>query len=138
MRHRPVRPLVGLACTHNPRWRLLDQPEGEVDWLRTALKRVTSGQPGYVSRASRTGLDPAEERALRGWMEWVSAHWAAYVKAVGVPEGAPQSLSWSSTDKDAGAGRPDLSRLRRWAHTAKRSRWPLLRTSSVYPVLIAA
>jgi hypothetical protein len=113
-----------LLATHNPRWRPLQTPEGEVDWLSTAFATATSGQPSYVCRTSMIGLNDDERAALRGWQTWTAIRWQAYCEALGAPPGAVASLPWPATPDEPVSDR----QLRRWAFIARRSRWPLLRS----------
>jgi hypothetical protein len=50
--------------------------------------------------------------------------WSEYVAEVGPPAGVAPGLPWLPTDRGCTM---DLWQARRWAHTAKRSRWPLMR-----------
>jgi len=115
-----------LLGTYSPIWREVDIPEGETDWLASAFRSVTSNRSVYVCRASRPGLDDKERIALMGWLEWVRVNWAEYVTHVTPPAGVSAELPWG--EDDLGISMPDPRLIRRWAHTAKRSRWPLLRT----------
>jgi hypothetical protein len=114
-----------LLGTHNPTWKIVDVPEGETDWLASAFASLTSYRPTFVSRASKPGLNEDEREALLGWLQWVRVKWEEYTDAVGVPIGVIGNLPWVADD--ALLRGVDTRRLRRWAHTAKRSRWPLLR-----------
>lgn len=115
-----------LFSSYNPKWRRVGAPEGETDWVATAFHSLTSPRPVYVSRASSTGLKEEEHQALVQWLGWIHRRWAAYVGAVGVPEGSQTQLPWRPLP-EALQEEPDSRLLKRWAHTAKRSRWPLLR-----------
>lgn len=114
-----------LLSTYNPVWRPLTAPEGQTDWVASAFATATSNRPMFVSKASSAGLAESERRALLGWQSWITQQWSEFTSAVGVPVGCNPLLPWQ-----AGPVRPrtfDARQLRRWAHTAKRSRWPLLR-----------
>lgn len=111
-----------LLQTHNLAWRLVDSPEGETDWIASAFHTMTARRRTFVSRASRAGLHGDEREALMGWLKWVvsgSQDYPAAVEMIGL-----DSLATAAPSFD---GYVDGRRLRRWAHTAKRSRWPLLR-----------
>lgn len=107
-----------LLLTHNPTWRLVESPEGETDWIASTFQSMTSRRPTFVSRASRAGLGSDEREALVGWLTWVVSASSEY-------PAPPQTggFEWAA----AQGANIDGRRLRRWAHTAKRSRWPLLR-----------
>jgi hypothetical protein len=85
-------------------------------------------------RSSGVGLDEEERAALRGWARWIEDEWIEYAGTVAIEQGAEH---WNSLA--AGVEGPfTIDRLRRWAHTARRSRWPLLRevvAESIRPVL---
>lgn len=100
-------------------------PEGETDWLASAFQELTTGQREFVSKASHAGLSEPELAALRGWQGWIQDLWAQYCATVGKPSGSPNEVIWSVPPPVTTGPTPGL--LRRWAHTAKRSRWPLLR-----------
>jgi hypothetical protein len=104
---------------------MVSVPEGETDWIATAFASITAIQPLFVSRASQVGLSRSEQQALLGWQGWISRRWQDYVKDVGPPQDYPGELPWQ-VGLQVGP-EPRLQQLRRWAHTAKRSRWPLLR-----------
>jgi hypothetical protein len=112
-----------LARTHNPYWRDLPFPEGDVDWMATAFASATSAVPRYVCRTSMTGLNDDEASALAGWREWIGSHWKRYVADLGAPAGAPDTVPWTIRDEND----YDDRLLKRWALSATRSRWPLLR-----------
>jgi hypothetical protein len=113
-----------LLATSNPRWSVVDAPEGETDWAASAFQSLTACRPSFVTRAHRPGLGQEERGALLGWLSWVHRVWAEYVKDVGPPPNVSAELPWQRA-YDAPDEDPRL--LRRWAHVAKRSRWPLLR-----------
>jgi hypothetical protein len=128
-----VRKAWQLERTFNPRLRLSDRPDGVVDWGYTIARGPRQVHSEFVVRSSGIGLDEDEMAALRGWARWISNEWLEYGHNVGV-EG---HLDWRGFPLDeASFVTPD--RLRRWAHTARRSRWPLLRgvvAESLRPVL---
>jgi hypothetical protein len=113
-----------LLATYNPRWSVAELPEGETDWVASAFQSLTAGQPSFISRASRPGLGDEERKALSGWLAWVHQEWSAYVDTLGPPAGIHPTLPWPLP---IGNQPPDLRQLRRWAHVASRSRWPLMR-----------
>lgn len=117
---RVVRHVEALSRTYNPRWRAVQIPEGEVDWIATALATATSVAPEYVCRASRIGLTTEERRALLEWCSWVARRWNQYRAAVSIEFGG--EVPWHEAEED-----PSELQVRRWALIARRSRWPLLR-----------
>jgi hypothetical protein len=122
-----------LRETFNPRLRLSDRPDGVVDWGQTLARGPYRLRQEYVIRSSGIGLDEQEEAALRGWMRWMWDEWREYAQAVAIDT----SVRWPSSTIDP-EGPVTLERLRAWAHTAKRSRWPLLHgvvAESLRPVL---
>ena len=112
-----------LLSTHNPHWRPLESPEGEVDWLATAFESATARQATYVCRTSQLGLSADEGAALLGWQGWISARWRGYSDSLGLPPGAPENLAWAPAKAT-----PDLRQLKRWAFVSRKSRWPVLRS----------
>lgn len=122
-----LRALQALLATHNPRVRVSDRPEGMVDWPRTLL-RGPSLVPEYVVRGSGIGLDDDEHDAALGWAAWIARDWSEHVDRFGsavptVDPSTPKKLLALASNREAAA--PE--QLRRWAHAARRSRWPLLR-----------
>ncbi len=113
-----------LLVSYNPTWRLVDTPEGETDWIASSFHTLTAGRPVFVSKASKAGLRRNERDALLGWLEWLRQSWADYCSWPGPPDDT-ESVPWS--ERPEKLVRADHWCLRRWAHTAKRSRWPLLR-----------
>ena len=116
-----------LSSAWGAEWKLSESPAGEVDWPATAQARLGALRPVYVQRASTPGLTPEEAAALAGWRTWVARRWAGYVAAVGPPGLVPQDLPIEIGEPGDAEPLPDERRLQRWAHTARRSRWPLLR-----------
>lgn len=94
-----------------------------MDWLATAHQSFLSGVPEYICRTSRIGLDTDEAQALQGWRDWIAHRWRAYVEELGPPRGISAEAPWSMRSEWT----PDIRQIRRWAFTARRSRWPLLR-----------
>jgi hypothetical protein len=122
-----------LLRTYNPRIRVSDRPDGLVDWGQTLARGVVQFRQEYVVRSSGTGLGEDEYAALRGWMSWVLEEWQAYAGSVGNSQQLEGGLPVAP---DEGPFTED--RLRRWAHTARRSRWPFFRdvvAESFRPVL---
>jgi hypothetical protein len=106
-----------LLAVHSPADQSVQVPEGEIDWVSSALQRITSGRTEFRVRASRTGLSDDERTALAEWTDWIGRKWAEYVASVGVIA-------------DVGVepiAKPGPDRIKWWAHIAGRSRWPLLR-----------
>jgi len=122
-----------LDSTFNPRLRLSDRPDGEVDWGQTLARGAYRPGSDFVVRSSGTGLDEAERAALRGWVRWLESEWLEYARTIRV-----DTVLDSGGFGDDFAGPFTLERLRRWAHVARRSRWPLLRevvAESLRPLL---
>jgi hypothetical protein len=119
-----------LLGSYNPRWSATDAPEGETDWLSSALQSVTASRRVFVSRASRPGLDDDERRALKGWVAWISWLWTDYQRELRSEEAAAERIAeLAPLGSVVGAGPAQIDRrtLLSWARIAKRSRWPLLR-----------
>lgn len=122
-----------LEQTFNPRFRLDDRPDGVVDWAQTLARGPRQLHSPFIVRSSGIGLDEDERAALRGWAGWIAQEWCEYARRNGVDE----RLNWRGFQFDPG-GAVGIDRLRRWAHTARRSRWTLLRdvvAESLRPVL---
>jgi hypothetical protein len=122
-----------LLGTFNPRLRFSDRPDGVVDWGQTLARGLYQVRQEYVMRSSGVGLDEQEYAALWGWITWIAAEWAEYVQHVSIESGG----EWP-TFADETQGPFGVDRLRRWANTARRSRWPLLHgiiAESFRPVL---
>jgi hypothetical protein len=115
------RQIQRLLASHNPTSRMVDIPEGEVDWLETARHFATTQRFEFKCRVTHVGLSDDELAALRGWQSWVARRWRRHVEALGPPPGAIEPGFEMGIE-------PSLARLRRWAHLARRSRWPLLRS----------
>jgi hypothetical protein len=118
--------------TFNPRQRLSDRPDGVVDWERTLARGPLLFRSEYVVRSSGVGLDDDERAALRGWARWIGEEWVEYTRAVATA----QRVEWGGFAAEI-QGPFTEDRLRRWAQTARRSRWPLLReivADSIRPV----
>lgn len=116
--------LERMHSVHSPRQQVVPSPEGEIDWLESGALSLTSGVRQYVARASGLGLVAEERAALDGWAGWISRRWGEYVRDLGQPAGVAAELPVPLRSKP-GSTSPDT--LRRWAHIARRSRWPLLR-----------
>ncbi|MEQ1507433.1 MAG: hypothetical protein ABMB14_34710, partial [Myxococcota bacterium] len=111
-----------LLATHNPRLRLEDRPSLDVDWPRT-LARGPRTVPEYVCRGSGVGLTEDERHSLLGWCAWVGAEWDQFCVAWKLP-----SDPFADRLTAIGGEQPREDRgLQRWAHVARRSRWPFLR-----------
>ena len=128
-----VRVARRLDETFNPTLRLSDRPDGVVDWGQTLARGPNRFRPEYVLSSSGVGLNEQERAALRGWARWIGDEWSAYTRVVATE----QHVRWGSLADDRD-GPVTVERLRRWAHTARRSRWPFLRevvADSIRPVL---
>jgi hypothetical protein len=122
-----------LEQTFNPRLRLTDRADGTVDWARTLARGPLRLQSEFVVRSSGIGLDENEHAALHGWATWISNEWFEYTSANGVGD----RLNWR-TFQVGSENVISANRLRRWAHTARRSRWAFLRdvvAESLRPVI---
>jgi hypothetical protein len=116
-----------LERAFNPRLRLSERPDGDVDWGRTLSRGVVGPYAEYVLRSSAVGLGEEEHAALRGWIHWIASEWASYAARfeITLPLLAQGSFdALSARGRETGA---TLEQLRRWVHVARRSRWPLLR-----------
>jgi hypothetical protein len=111
-----------LNATFNPRLRLSDRLDGEVDWGHTLSRGAYGVGSSFVIRSSGIGLDESEVAALRGWLRWLQDEWRVYAAAFNIE----LSLDCGGLAADPDGPIP-IDRLRRWAHTVRRSRWPLLR-----------
>lgn len=125
-----ARQVRAMLSTFNPRLRVLDVPDGIVDWTRTVQHNVGTLQRQYVCHASHVGLNEEEAQALRGWCAWITTRWTAYSANMHLDPmaGAVDALRQygiGAVMNPTIAATPKL--LRRWAHTSRRSRWPLLR-----------
>ncbi len=117
---------AALLATFNARLRVTDHPDSEIDWPRT-LARGSTFPREYVATSSSVGLSEDERAALAGWIAWLADQWTTYSQRVDVT-GAPAFESFEALGSHLGSPGPQSDeRLRRWAHTARRSRWPLLR-----------
>jgi hypothetical protein len=88
--------------------------------------------PEYVICSSGIGLSEAEHAALVGWQLWIAAEWFEYGRVVKV-----DPYDWGATPAEDPTEFTS-EQMRRWAHVARRSRWPLLRdvvAESLRPVL---
>jgi hypothetical protein len=122
-----------LLETFNPRLRLSDRLEGAVDWPQTLARGPRLFRAEYVLRSSGVGLTEEEVALLRGWVRWIDKEWAEYTQSVGIEN----TLDWRNFAADV-EGPFSIEWLRRLAHTARRSRWPLLRgvvSETVRPIL---
>ena len=117
-----ARRCLRLMQTFNPRWKLLERPEGLVDWPRTFSGGFQPDRPAYACQGSGVGLTEAERSALQGWAAWIAEEWLIWC-------GAYASGREADASPIRSLGRVTTSEppLHRWAHTARRSRWPLLR-----------
>jgi hypothetical protein len=118
---RRVRRMVEqLDATFNPRRRLAERPDGDIDWPMTLLRRGGGRDADYVVRGSVTGLDEVERAALAGWFSWIQSECARHAQALGL------AFDGVGPSTDLPAPVPP-ERLRKWALVTRRSRWPLLR-----------
>ena len=113
-----VRRLRGMF---DPRLRLSDRPDGVVDWGQTLARGPQQFHQDYVVRSSAIGLNEEEDAALRGWVRWIDEEWTEYTCSAGMELKIP----WRDFATDS-QGHFTVEQLRRWAHIARRSRWPLL------------
>jgi len=115
-----------LLSTYNPKWQGIYLPEGEIDWVATAFKTVTNIVPEFVCRASKIGLSENEKKALFGWMKWISELWSNYLCTLKL-EYKPAELFKDYIDSSYDHIEVNSRNFIKWASTAKRSRWPLMR-----------
>ncbi len=108
--------------TFNPRLRLSERPDGIVDWPNTLARGILRRPPEFVVRSAGIGLDDQERAALLGWAKWISAEWLQYNRS----SDAQAPLEWHGLNLELGA-EAEADQIVRWAHTARRSRWSLLR-----------
>ncbi len=112
--------------SYNPKWQGIFLPEGEIDWVATAFKTVSSIVPEFVCRTSKIGLSEDEKNALSGWMKWTSELWLSYLYTLKL-EYKPAELFKDYIDSSYDLIEVNSRNLIKWASTAKRSRWPLMR-----------
>lgn len=110
-----------LLSTYNATWREETRPNGEIDWMQTLTRQITSPGRTFITRASQAGLTVEERAALLGWGTWLAGEWLSHAgmfspETVGLADTLPQL-------QDAAQS----ANLQRWAHVARRSRWPFLR-----------
>ncbi|WP_394823739.1 hypothetical protein [Pendulispora albinea] len=125
-RHWPLvhREATRLLGTFHSAWRVTHTPEGEVDWITSVALSMTAPAPVYRVRSTQTGLSADERACLERWMTWIAWKWRAYVRSVGVPEGAHETLPWEVTKRTT----ENAASLRRLAQIARRSRWSLFQS----------
>lgn len=114
-----------LEAVLSPEWRVEDSPAAETDWSRTALLQPLEPSPRFVVRASSSGLTEGERQALCGWRQYTVQRWRVYVSQLDEDRDVgPRRLPW-----DRGESGEEITerQLHRWAHSARRSRWPFLR-----------
>jgi hypothetical protein len=116
-----IRNAKRLIQTLNPRLRLSMWPDGVVDWGQTLARSPYGTRQEYVVRSSAIGLNEEEYAALCGWIRWIEIQWAEYTQCIGVQS----HIQWPTFASEMQGPFP-AERLRRWAHIARRSRWPLL------------
>jgi hypothetical protein len=119
-----IRSLLLLRHTFNPTRRISDRPDGLVDWPQTLSRGVASAVQEYVVCSSGVGLGHDEHSALVGWQEWILAEWRAYCDRFDLD---PLEQDLSVVGADSEPREASLEQLHRWAHLARRSRWPFLR-----------
>jgi hypothetical protein len=116
-----MRGMSRLTATFNPRLRFSARPDGVVDWPRTLARGPHRFRQEYVVHSSGVGLSEEEYAAVSGWIRWIKREWRKYKNG----GDSATTFNWSHADDD-----PNevfgLDQLRRWAQTARRSRWPLL------------
>lgn len=114
-----------LEAVLSPEWRVEDSPAAETDWPRTALLQPLEPSPRFVVRSSSSGLTEGERQALSGWRGYTTQTWREYLSQLDEDRDAePRRLPW-----DRGESGEEITerQLHRWAHAARRSRWPFLR-----------
>jgi hypothetical protein len=118
-----------LLATFNPRIRITTRPEGDVDWGGTLSLGPRWPEPEFALKSSGLGIGEMERDAVIGWASWLCAEWVAYGKSVRLPvvQGWELLAAWSAHLTGSSHAPPSREALTRWAHLARRSRWPLLR-----------
>jgi hypothetical protein len=119
------RQLSQLLTTFHPATRVSERPEANIDWARTLARGPRLGKPEFVLQSSRVGISEDERVTVLGWWEWLRKEWEAYRKSVNLPTApvlAPLPQAWATRPLQT-----ERAALRRWAHVARRSRWPVLR-----------
>ncbi len=119
-----------LLRTWNPRHRLVDTPEGQIDWERTIALGPRVHAREYVTVTSRVGLSDDERLALLGWSAWVLELWPKWcdqISALPAKRSAASPLAKWLAGNARSRSSPERALLNRWAHVAARSRYPLMR-----------
>ncbi len=124
-----VRQARMLLTAYSPRMRVTESPDGPVDWVGTIQQRASEGSSSFVCLTSHVGLGDDERRALCGWAGWVSGLWRDYCASIRKDRkpSEVEPLERIASITSARGGAPNMSQIHRWAHIARRSRWPLLR-----------
>lgn len=123
---RRARRLLGVFSQRD---RILARPEGRVRWLDSALASVGATRPQYVCEVATLGLSDAERTALVGWCDWLADGLRGFEGLLDAPTRhriAPHVDALARLGEPL-HGRHDPGLRARWAHAARRSRWPLLR-----------
>ena len=115
---------LALLRNFNPAWRVADRPEGHVDWARTLARGGDLTTSEFVVQSSRVGINDDERAAIVGWAQWISSEWRRYCIRFGLYDVLEPVRGFSLRISDSVA---TDAQLRRWAHTTRRSRWPLMR-----------
>ena len=118
-----------LLNTFNPQWQALDVPEGHIDWPKTIRENIGRIIPVFVCDTSHLGLNPDEREALKVWINWISKEWDTYISEVGIPLNSEpiEPLYEVLSEIHGNTNMYTTSHIHRFAHIARRSRWPLLR-----------
>lgn len=124
---RRARRLLGVFSQRD---RVLSRPEGRVRWLDSALASVGSMQPRYVCEVATAGLAKPERAALIGWCDWLANGVDGFIDLLDAPtkKAIARPLEVLRRLGAPAHGAHDAALRVRWAHAARRSRWPLLRT----------
>lgn len=123
-----TRSLSALLATFNPKLRVVDAPEGQVDWPQTFLRApVAIGRREYVCRSSGVGLSEAERDALFVWICWIAWNWRDWCKKWDMPHADKLERLESLAAIRPNTAPPSHRSLVRAAHASRRSRWPMLR-----------
>ncbi len=117
-----ARNALRLMGMFSPRLRVSERIDGPVDWGHTLARGPQRVRPEYVIQSSGIGLDEPELECLAGWMRWVADEWRLYAEHVRMDG----KVHWPDFP-NADPGSITDEQLHRWARTARRSRWPLLR-----------
>lgn len=119
------RELMRLLAMHHPAQRISERPDGVVDWGRTLARGPQGLNQEFVVQGSRIGICDEERAAILGWIRWLESEWRTYSQQVGIPYARLFPSLHALHDSEATPA--PMFTLKKWAHVARRSRWPILR-----------